>query len=157
MSTVVLFKELESPSNKKIGVATLNSEKSLNSLSLEMVNLLMPQLLAWQADSSIAKVMLEGAGEKAFCAGGAGSSAAVNTVLSFLSCGFGGPLRHSPGFRQRCCHTSWLVSACDPIAAPYHAAAQRSEAVLCAEGGERGMFAGSALPRCALIGCACSC
>jgi enoyl-CoA hydratase/carnithine racemase len=70
MSNVVLFKELESLSNKKIGVATLNSEKSLNSLSLEMVNLLMPQLLAWQADSSIAMVMLEGAGEKAFCAGG---------------------------------------------------------------------------------------
>jgi enoyl-CoA hydratase/carnithine racemase len=70
MSNVVLFKELEATSNKKIGVATLNSEKSLNSLSLEMVNLLMPQLLAWQADSSIAMVMLEGAGEKAFCAGG---------------------------------------------------------------------------------------
>ena len=70
MSTVVLFKELQSKLGQKIGVATLNSEKSLNSLSLEMVNLLMPQLLAWQADSSIAMVMLEGAGEKAFCAGG---------------------------------------------------------------------------------------
>ena len=70
MYNVVLFKELESSPNKKIGIATLNFEKSLNSLSLEMVNLLLPQLLAWQADSSIAMVMLEGAGEKAFCAGG---------------------------------------------------------------------------------------
>jgi enoyl-CoA hydratase/carnithine racemase len=73
MSNVVLFTELDSlksSTNKKIGVVTLNSEKSLNSLSLEMVNLLMPQLLAWQADKNIAMVMLEGAGEKAFCAGG---------------------------------------------------------------------------------------
>lgn len=70
MSNLVLFRELESVSDKKIGVATLNSEKSLNALSLDMVNLLMPQLLAWQADKDIVMVMLEGAGEKAFCAGG---------------------------------------------------------------------------------------
>ncbi|MBU2917337.1 enoyl-CoA hydratase/isomerase family protein [Psychrosphaera sp. F3M07] len=70
MSNLVLFRELESVSDKKIGVATLNSEKSLNALSLDMVNLLMPQLLAWHADKDIAMVMLEGAGEKAFCAGG---------------------------------------------------------------------------------------
>jgi len=70
MSESVLFRELESASEKKIAVATLNSEKSLNALSLEMVELLTPKLLEWQADPSIAMVMLEGAGEKAFCAGG---------------------------------------------------------------------------------------
>jgi len=70
MSESVLFRELESVSDKKIGVATLNAEKSLNALSLEMVQLLTPQLLAWQQDPEIALVMIEGAGEKAFCAGG---------------------------------------------------------------------------------------
>lgn len=54
----------------QIGVATLNSPKSLNSLSVEMVDLLTPQLLAWQQDESIVAVWLGGAGEKAFCAGG---------------------------------------------------------------------------------------
>ncbi|GAB3002458.1 enoyl-CoA hydratase/isomerase family protein [Psychrosphaera aestuarii] len=70
MTNPVLFKTLESVNDKKIAVATLNSEKSLNALSLEMVELLYSQLVSWQDDDSIAIVMLEGAGEKAFCAGG---------------------------------------------------------------------------------------
>ena len=70
MSDVVLFKELDSIDGKKVGVATLNSEKSLNALSLEMITLLKPKLDAWHLDDDIALVILEGAGEKAFCAGG---------------------------------------------------------------------------------------
>jgi enoyl-CoA hydratase/carnithine racemase len=66
----VLFKELESISGQKIGIATLNSEKSLNALNMEMIELLTPQLQAWKEDDSIALVLLEGAGEKSFCAGG---------------------------------------------------------------------------------------
>lgn len=67
---VVLYQELAAQNGKKIGVATLNSEKSLNALSLPMVESLLPQLLAWQADNSISMVLLQGAGDKAFCAGG---------------------------------------------------------------------------------------
>ncbi|GAB2931682.1 enoyl-CoA hydratase/isomerase family protein [Rheinheimera gaetbuli] len=67
---VVLYQELTAQNGKKIGVATLNSEKSLNALSLPMVESLLPQLLAWQADSCISMVLLQGAGDKAFCAGG---------------------------------------------------------------------------------------
>lgn len=66
----VVFEEIDTVSGKKIGLARLNSEKSLNALSLDMILLLTPQLQAWQADDSIACVWLEGAGEKAFCAGG---------------------------------------------------------------------------------------
>ncbi len=69
-SDVVLFAVLGTADGKQIGVATLNSERSLNSLSVEMVALLRPQLEAWQKESSIACVILQGAGEKAFCAGG---------------------------------------------------------------------------------------
>ncbi|NLR73745.1 enoyl-CoA hydratase/isomerase family protein [Leeia aquatica] len=54
----------------RIGVACLNSEKSLNALSLPMIELLLPQLQAWQADPQIACVVLLGQGDKAFCAGG---------------------------------------------------------------------------------------
>lgn len=70
VNEVVLYQELAAQNGKKIGVATLNSEKSLNALSLPMVESLLPQLLAWQADSSISMVLLQGAGDKAFCAGG---------------------------------------------------------------------------------------
>ena len=66
----VLFSEVATVSGHKIGIACLNSERSLNALSLDMIHLLKPQLLAWQDDPEIACVWLEGAGEKAFCAGG---------------------------------------------------------------------------------------
>ncbi|WP_243618869.1 enoyl-CoA hydratase/isomerase family protein [Aliidiomarina sp. B3213] len=66
----VKFATIDAQNGKKIGVATLNSERSLNALSLEMIKLLSPQLDAWAEDDNIACVWLEGAGEKAFCAGG---------------------------------------------------------------------------------------
>lgn len=53
-----------------LAVARLNTEKSLNALSLDMINLLLPQLRAWQTDASVKVVWLEGAGQRAFCAGG---------------------------------------------------------------------------------------
>lgn len=70
MTQSVLFQELPGRGDFIIGVATLNAEKSLNSLSVEMVSLLRPQLEAWRQDARVACVFLQGAGEKAFCAGG---------------------------------------------------------------------------------------
>ncbi|MAG77096.1 MAG: enoyl-CoA hydratase [Colwelliaceae bacterium] len=70
MSDVVLFEQLDCQNGKQIGVATLNAERSLNALSGDMVDALYPQLLAWKSDENIAAVLLQGAGEKAFCAGG---------------------------------------------------------------------------------------
>jgi enoyl-CoA hydratase/carnithine racemase len=70
MTDVVLFRELESVLDKKVAIATLNSERSLNALSLPMVELLLPKLKEWQADPEVALVVLEGVGDKAFCAGG---------------------------------------------------------------------------------------
>lgn len=66
----VLFETLPSTNEKSIGIATLNVEKSLNSLSLAMVDSLRPQLAQWEQDDSIACVILQGSGDKAFCAGG---------------------------------------------------------------------------------------
>ena len=66
----VLFEELATGNDKKIGVVTLNAERSLNALSADMVALLTPQLTKWKSDSQIALVILQGTGEKAFCAGG---------------------------------------------------------------------------------------
>ncbi|OWY26816.1 enoyl-CoA hydratase/isomerase family protein [Herbaspirillum robiniae] len=70
MNQPVLFEELAARNGLRIGVATLASEKTLNAISLEMVDLLTPQLRKWQADPEVALVILQAQGEKAFCAGG---------------------------------------------------------------------------------------
>lgn len=70
MSEVVLFEELRAANGYRIGVATLNSEKTLNALSLEMTDLLTGRLVQWAADADVAMVVLQAQGEKAFCAGG---------------------------------------------------------------------------------------
>lgn len=53
-----------------VGLATLNSEKTLNSLSLDMIDLLTGQLNAWRDDHNISVIVIRGAGDKAFSAGG---------------------------------------------------------------------------------------
>lgn len=70
MSAPVLFEEIPAGGGTRIGVATLNTEKTLNALSLEMVDLLAARLHGWAEDPKVALVVLQGAGEKAFCAGG---------------------------------------------------------------------------------------
>lgn len=67
---VVLFEERDAAGGRRIGIATLNSPKTLNGLSLEMAELLDAKLVEWAGDDAIALVVLQGAGEKAFCAGG---------------------------------------------------------------------------------------
>jgi enoyl-CoA hydratase len=54
----------------KSGVITLNRPAALNALTLNMVRLMKPVLSDWAADETIENVVIEGAGEKGFCAGG---------------------------------------------------------------------------------------
>jgi enoyl-CoA hydratase/carnithine racemase len=70
MSEAVLFRTELAEAGKSVGVATLNAPKSLNSLSLEMIDLLYAQLSVWQDDDNISAVWLDAEGDKAFCAGG---------------------------------------------------------------------------------------
>jgi enoyl-CoA hydratase len=65
MSEEVLFQQ-----NGASGVITLNRPDALNALTLNMVRLMLPQLQIWAADDSIENVVIEGAGDKGFCAGG---------------------------------------------------------------------------------------
>lgn len=65
----VLTQELDAREGR-IGIITLNAPKTLNSLTLEMVETITTQLTAWQADKDIALVIIKGTGDKAFCAGG---------------------------------------------------------------------------------------
>lgn len=66
----VLFHEIPARGGRRIGVATLNSPQTLNGLSLPMCRLLEARLQAWAADDGLVAVVLNGAGGKAFCAGG---------------------------------------------------------------------------------------
>jgi enoyl-CoA hydratase len=52
------------------GVITLNRPKALNALTLGMVRAMHPKLKEWAADDAVKLVIVEGAGGKAFSAGG---------------------------------------------------------------------------------------
>lgn len=66
----VLFQTETTDCGHLIGIMTLNTPKSLNALSVEMCQLLSQQLEQWQRDDQIVALVLKGAGDKAFCAGG---------------------------------------------------------------------------------------
>jgi len=51
-----------------VGLITLNRPKALNALNLSMTKAILPKLKVWE--NSLKFVIIEGAGEKAFCAGG---------------------------------------------------------------------------------------
>ncbi|XP_059078854.1 3-hydroxyisobutyryl-CoA hydrolase, mitochondrial-like [Tigriopus californicus] len=53
---------------KDAGIITLNRPKVLNALTFPMIRLIYPQLKQWQ--DQLKMVIIEGSGEKAFCAGG---------------------------------------------------------------------------------------
>jgi len=53
-----------------LGVITMTRPKALNALTLPMIRLIRPALQAWARDDGIRAVVIEGEGERAFCAGG---------------------------------------------------------------------------------------
>ena len=53
-----------------LGHITLNRPKALNALTQEMCEEITRLLLAWDTDSNIGAVLIDGAGDRAFCAGG---------------------------------------------------------------------------------------
>ncbi|WP_017256443.1 enoyl-CoA hydratase/isomerase family protein [Pseudomonas tolaasii] len=64
------FEELTGSDGARLGIASLDAEKSLNALSLPMILALSDRLDAWAKDPNIRCVLLRGNGPKAFCAGG---------------------------------------------------------------------------------------
>ncbi len=54
----------------RLGIITLNRPKALNALTRDMCVAIRRRLDAWAIDAGIAAVLIEGAGERAFCAGG---------------------------------------------------------------------------------------
>jgi enoyl-CoA hydratase/carnithine racemase len=91
----ILFAELPAASGR-IGRVTLNVAATLNSLTLEMVDLLQQKLEQWRGDDSIGAIFIEGAGEKAFCAGGDVQALHQSAVATP-----GGPCEYAESFFTR--------------------------------------------------------
>jgi enoyl-CoA hydratase len=53
-----------------VGIATLNRPQALNALTLDMFGAYDPQLAQWSRDADVHAVLVRGAGDRAFCAGG---------------------------------------------------------------------------------------
>lgn len=54
----------------RVGRITLNRPAALNALTLGMVEMMTKALRAWRGDPEVKAVIVDGAGERAFCAGG---------------------------------------------------------------------------------------
>lgn len=66
----VALREIASVGGHRIGHATLDNPAALNALNLPMVQRLAAAVDAWLADPRVVAIVLDGAGDKAFCAGG---------------------------------------------------------------------------------------
>lgn len=53
-----------------VATLTLNNPKALNSINLNMVRLIHDQLKKWEKDEEVLLIIMEGEGDRAFCAGG---------------------------------------------------------------------------------------
>ncbi|MGL4255273.1 MAG: enoyl-CoA hydratase/isomerase family protein, partial [Microbacterium sp.] len=53
-----------------LGRLTLNRPRAINALDLDMIHLLHAALDAWEGDTEVDVVLLDGAGERGLCAGG---------------------------------------------------------------------------------------
>lgn len=65
MSSEVHFKK-----SGRVGLITLDRQKALNAINAPMVEAISGQLRVWRKDEGVEVVCIEGAGGKAFCAGG---------------------------------------------------------------------------------------
>ena len=66
----VLIEEHRTADGHRVMELVLNDASRHNALTLAMIDAIQPQLDAWRSDDSVKAIVLRGAGEKAFCAGG---------------------------------------------------------------------------------------
>ncbi len=99
----VLFRTEPLEHGGLVGVVTLSVEKTLNSLTLNMVDLLLAQLVDWESDPDIVFVWFEGAG-RAFCAGGD-----IQALYHDMVANPGGPCPYCEDFFSREYRLDYLI------------------------------------------------
>ena len=96
MSAAPVIVAKENVAGGAIGRLTLNSPATLNALTREMVDLIQAALERWRDDAQVAIVVIDGAGEKAFCAGGDVQALHASAVAAP-----GGPCEYAESFFER--------------------------------------------------------
>ena len=86
----------ENAAGAAIGRLTLNSPATLNALTRDMVERIQGALDSWRDDAQVAMVAIDGAGEKAFCAGGDVQALHASAVAAP-----GGPCADAESFFER--------------------------------------------------------
>lgn len=80
--SALIIKTYECRDESIIGHIILNNPKALNALSIDMVDPMLVQLKKWKNNKKLSAVIISGAGEKAFCAGGD-----IRDVHHAMTCG----------------------------------------------------------------------
>lgn len=103
----VTFETKQTAGGKQLAIATLTREKSLNSLTLETIDLLLAQLLAWQEDEQVACLALRSASDRAFCAG-----ADIQALYKAIKAGDAERSRYAEAFFHHEYRLDYLIHQC---------------------------------------------
>ena len=68
--SAIVSQTLITTSGHRLGLMILNTPQAMNAVDLDMVKLIDEQLAVWQQDPQVVAVLMRGAGDKAFSAGG---------------------------------------------------------------------------------------
>lgn len=104
MPDVVLFETKPLRDGGQLGLVTLNAPKTLNSLSLEMIDLMIPQLIKWEDDPQVVLVLFLSEGDRAFSAGGD-----IQNLYHDMVGHPGGPCPYSDAFFEREYRLDYLI------------------------------------------------
>ena len=96
MAPSVLINERALGPGRALGHITLNAEATLNSLSLEMIDLIQAALDRWRSQADIIAIFFDAAGSKAFSAGGD-----IQNLYHDMQATPGGPCIYCEAFFER--------------------------------------------------------
>ena len=96
MARSVLINERALGPGRALGHITLNAEATLNSLSLEMIDLIQAALDRWRSQEDIIAIFFDAAGSKAFSAGGD-----IQNLYHDMHATPGGPCHYCEAFFER--------------------------------------------------------
>ena len=96
MNSPVLFERLPTTNGRHLGHVRLNALATLNSLSLEMIDLIQAKIDEWRDDDEIVALFFDAEGDKAFSAGGD-----IQALYHDMIANPGGPCTYCNAFFER--------------------------------------------------------
>lgn len=96
MNAPVLFERLPTTNGRHLGHVRLNALATLNSLSLEMIDLIQAKIDEWRDDDDIVALFFDAEGDKAFSAGGD-----IQALYHDMKANPGGPCTYCDAFFER--------------------------------------------------------